>query len=222
MQVPLTILMSGPIRPSPEDVLTVVLTLRAQLPNARIVLGTWSGSPIPNELREAVDLLVEVPEPTKEEIDAIVTTKTRQQRRMQPQLDGSTYTTYKMIYGVRTLCESVASTLSGDAIVMRIRTDTPFFFAPGALEREIARLENDYVIRWRKSDGPFFDDWFALTRFRILQETWTFDDYNASLDAAWNPEDLIHRNLRAPLRWFQQNDLECYILRPNGETNYHL
>lgn len=218
-----SILMSGPIRPSPEEVLLVIWTLRAQLPTARVFLCTWDRFSIPTELREAVDSLTLIPEPTQAEIDDRVTAKTLQQRECQPNLDHWTYGIYRMIHGVQAVCAAASTILPDDAPVIRIRTDTPIVFAPGALEQELARLGDEYIIRWRQSnDGVFFDDWFALTRLRILRETWTFEDYNASIDAAWNVETLIRNNLRVPLRHFSRESLETYILRPNGQTTHHV
>jgi len=209
--------MSGPIRPSGADVVEVISIMRSQLPNAEVFLCTWTGHATP-EIRKAVDHLVEVPEPTEEEIDARVFARTGQQR--ESGLQHWTYSIYRMIHGVHALCEFAKDRIRPEDIVLRIRTDTPFHFQPNYLGELLRTLGNEYIIRNRKSGGGF-DDWFAITRFFILQNTWTFEDYNASVAAAWNAEDLVFRNLRYPVRYLDNSKVECYIKRPNGERNYH-
>ena len=213
------VLMSGPIRPTSEDVVDVLRTMKRQLPNSTIFLCTWAGQAT-DEVRKCVDYCFEVPEPTQSEIDRIVHARTRQQRQLGDQLRGWTYAIYRMVYGVRTLCELARPYLQEDDLVMRIRTDTPFLFDQSYLHALLPTIGSDYVIRDRKSGGGF-DDWFAITRFNILQETWTFKEYNASIEAAWNAEDLIRRNLSYPIRLLDSSKVECYIKRPNGARNYH-
>lgn len=214
------ILMSGPIRPNAGDVLDVIHTIRRQLPNAEFFLCTWSGQSTP-EIRRAVDHLLETPEPTDAEIDARVHARTIQQREAGDKLKHWVYSMYRMIHGVRTLCDAVVGRIRPDDIVIRIRTDTPFFFKNNYLNELLSSLGQEYIVRSRVSSNFEFDDWFAITRFSILHETWSFNDYNASVTDAWNAEDMIRKNLRCPIRYLDKSRVHCYINRSNGRKEYH-
>ena len=220
MSVPsVKILMSGLIRPTPDDVIGVVQTMKRQIPNATVFLCTWTGH-VTDALRACVDHCFEIPEPTEVEIDRVVHARTIQQRQLGEELRGWTYAIYRMVYGVRMVCEFAKPYVNENDIVIRIRTDTPFVFESGYLDTIFRTIENDYWIRPRKSGGGF-DDWFAITRFHILQKTWTFQDYNSSVARAWNAEDLIRRNLTYPLKHLDDSKIECYIIRLNGKRDYH-
>jgi hypothetical protein len=212
--------MSGPIRPGPAEVLDVIHTMRRQLPGAEFFLCTWVGQSTP-AIRKAVDHVLEIPEPTEAEIDAKVHARTTQQREAGDVLKHWVYSMYRMVHGVRSLCDSLVGYLKPDDIVIRIRTDTPFYFTGTYLVDVLNNVGQEYIVRNRISSAFEFDDWFAITRFSILRETWTFEDYNASVNAAWNAEQLIRNNLRCPIRYLDKSRVHCYINRPNGKTEYH-
>lgn len=220
VRMPVKILMSGPIRPTPEDVRNTLIHVKTQFPGAEVYLCTWKGQLTP-EIERMVDFAYEIPEPTEAEIDSIVSAKTIQQRQLAPRIDHWTYSMHRMIHGVKSLCEFASSTIDTNDIVVRIRTDTPFLFDPDYLKSILDSVGNEYIIQNRKTGGVGFDDWFAITRFKILRESWTFNDYNTSVSAAWNAEDLVRRNVRVPIRFLDSSKFDCYINRPDSQKLRH-
>lgn len=213
----MSILMSGPIRPSEDAVLSVIASLRRQFPAARIFLSTWSESPA---VRAAVDVYQCVPEPAQEDILRSVTSRTIQHRQLNlpDTTPGGVLSTYKMLYGVQRVCELAAPFLSDTDRVLRIRTDSMLEIDPDYLQSILASPP-DYLAK--KGDGF---DWVAFTTFGCLKATWCFRDlqeYNQAVAAAWNPEALVLRRVPVPVTYLDPSRVDAYILRENGRKHYY-
>lgn len=214
------VLMSGPIRPSENAVLEVIQTLRSQFPTCVIFLSTWA-SQRADHVKSAVDFYIESPEPRNEDIDNIVTERTRQQRELglSDETPGCKYAMYKMIYGVENLCKYASPYIQDSEIVMRIRTDSIFRFSPNYLQTILSHATNSYIAR--KGDGF---DWFCITTFANMKRIWCFSslkEYNVSAFMSWNPEDMIRRRVDIPIYYIDPSKVEYYILRENGRKHYY-
>lgn len=209
--MPVTILMSGPIRPSESAVLDVLATLRRQLPDARIVLCTWTGQATPR-IRDAVSMLLEVDEPTGDVIDRSMPTRTRQTRELNLPAEWS-WNMFRMLYGVQELVRHVSPSLSDDATVMRVRTDLHIEFAPGYLDALLAQ-QPCYLAR----SGDGFD-WMCIAPFRAFREAWTFsslEELNRCVAAAWNAESLIRDRVRIPIHGYDKSRVDDGLYRATG------
>jgi hypothetical protein len=215
--MPIYIAMSGPVRPSEVDVLSVINSMRRQTPNSRICLCTWKGQ-LTEAIQSACDLAKEIPEPTEEYIDSLVYAKTLQQRELAPQIDRWTYSIYKMIYGVQSVCEMIRPYVSDDDIVIRIRTDSMFEFQPEYLQSLLTGDTNRYIAK--QNDGF---DWFAITTFSTLWNTWYFSsiqEYNEAVNRAWNSEAVIISRVPVPIQHLDRKLVDMYIIRENGQKQY--
>lgn len=212
------VLMSGPVRPSEEAVLEVIESIRRQLPNSRIFLSTWTLSPV---LRSKVDFYQSVPEPQYDEIQRSVTQRTIQQTQLglPDATPGCKISLYKMMYGVQCVCDLAKPHLKDSDKVIRIRTDSMFIFEPDYLAELLASEQDEYIAK--KGDGF---DWFAMTSFSNLKRTWCFEtlqEYNKEVSLSWNPENLIARRVRVPVRFLEPSQVETYIIRENGRKHYY-
>jgi len=217
MEQSVKILISGPIRPSEQSVLSVVKTIRDQIPNCSVFLSTWSGQ-LTDTIRRTVDFFSEMPEPTDAFIQKMIHARTRQQVKLGAELDGWTYNIYKMFYGVHCVCELARPYVEDTDIVIRIRTDSVFRFHPDYLRSLLANAGNAYITK--KGDGL---DWFALTTFDVLWRTWCFpsiEEYNETVARAWNAEDVVKLRIPVPIYHLDPGKVDMYILRENGRKHY--
>jgi len=215
------VFMSGPLRPNVQSVINNIQSIKSQLKNCEIYLLTWAGQSTEN-IRDYVDYFFEVQEPSLEFINKHVTARTKQQRELNGQLESWTYSIYKMVQGVRLLCE--LSDCKEEDVVIRIRTDSFFLFKPGILQQLVENVENKYIVRNRKSSGCGFDDWFGITKFKNLRDIWTILDYNQNIYSAWNAEGLIFSRLKQyniPIHFFDTSIVDCYLLRDNDFKHYY-
>ena len=206
--------MSGPLRPTAWGVLFGLRRLKAALPPCKVWLCTWSD--VPYTLRSEVDVVIVKPEP-------VVTTMSRTwQMRIYPEsitlLDGLV----KMIKGVEHIIE--VADCAPDDLVIRIRTDMHATFSPGYLAELLEAGKTSYVVRNRTSSGIGFDDWFGITTFANMKRVWSFPDLDASINEAWNGEDLIYRKVKdqIPITFIREDKINCYILRSGGFKHYFL
>lgn len=217
------IFMSGPIRPTPDVVLDVVKTLKQKIPKCRTFLCTWKGQLTPT-LKDHFDYSWEIPEPSVQFIQQKVTSRTRQQRELHPQLEEWTFNIYRMVEGVSRLCDLARPYCNDDDIVIRIRTDTFFLFEDGYLETLLSSVDDFYTVRNRKSSGAGFDDWFGIANYKIMRKAWEFNNYNESVQNAWNAEDLVYRNIKQQnisVRFMDYDKVKCFIRRSDTFDNYH-
>lgn len=212
-----TILMSGPIRPSEEAVLSVIASIRRQFPESRLFLSTWTESAA---IRAAVDVMHVTPEPSDADILRCVTQRTIQHRQLAlpDTIPGGPISTYKMMYGVQCVCSLAAPFLTDSDRVLRIRTDSMLELDPDYLQTILASPP-EYLAK--KGDGF---DWFAFTTFGALKQTWCFNDiqeFNRELGASWNPENLIVRRVPGRSTFLDPTRMDAYILRENGRKHYY-
>ncbi len=212
------ILMSGPIRPSEAAVIEVITSIRTQFPSSKIFLSTWTDS---EAVRANVDYYQVVPEPTNREILQRVHARTIQQRQLNLSDDtpGCTFSLYKMMLGVQNVCSLAQPHIQDTDKVIRIRTDSVFLFDPAYLAGLLSSGDDDYIAK--KGDGF---DWIAITSFANLKRTWCFqssEEYNREVNLSWNPENLIARRIRVPVRFLDPEKVDMYILRENGRKHYY-
>lgn len=209
---PVSILMSGPIRPSVADVVDTIRHLKSQLPNSRVYLCTWKGQ-LTDEIRKEVTEAWEIEDPGDDVIRTL---------QFQEVPHVVSRTVYRMVYGVQSVCEKVQSFVEDTDIVIRTRTDCTFEYKDNYLQELLDKARTHYVVRNRQSSGVGFDDWYAISTLRALKDAWTFENYKSSVESAWNPEDLIRKNVKAPVHLMDESRvLECYIRRENGRKEYH-
>jgi len=210
--------MSGPLRPSEELVVQVIETLRSQFPTCRIFLSTWTESEL---VRSKVDMYQVVREPTHQEITQSVGARTIQQKQLglSDETPGCKFSTYKMLYGVQNVCQLASPFVKDTDKVIRIRTDSIFQFNPKYLESLLNLDGNVYVAK--KGDGF---DWFALSSFSNIKDTWCFrnlQEYNDNVSNSWNAEDVVKRRVRVPVQYLDTTKVDAYILRENGRKHYY-
>lgn len=214
------IFMTGPIRPTEEDVIYNIKKLRSQLNNSKVYLLTWRGQ-LTEKIRSHVDCSFEISEPSDQFIYKHVTERTKQQKQLKNEIECWTLSIYKMIHGVQMLCE--LSDCKDDDTIIRIRTDSIFSFKDGYLQHLVDTVGNTYTVRNRKIGGYEFDDWFAITKFINLRDVWTILDYNQTVAASWNAEGIINSQVKKyniPIRFFDSSVVDCYIIRENGFKHY--
>jgi hypothetical protein len=168
-----------------------------------------------------VDIFQAVPEPTAAEILQRVTGRTRQQRELNlpDSLPGGIVSVYKMMLGVQNVCSLAAPYIRNTDKVIRIRTDSMFVFEPSYLTEMLAVSPDEYIAK--KGDGF---DWIAITSFSNLLKTWCFSsiaEYNREIELSWNPENLIARRVRVPVRFLDPSKVDMYIVRENGYKHYY-
>lgn len=212
-----SILMSGPIRPDETSVLQVIASLRRQFPDSRIYLSTWTENPT---IRAAVDVYQAVSEPTDDEIRRAVPTTTRQhvELGLPDTTPGGRLSTYRMIYGVQSVCELASPFLKDTDRVLRIRTDSMLELDP-AYRQLLLEAPPAYLAK--KGDGF---DWFAFTTFGLLKQTWCFRDlshFTRELARAWNPEVLLRQRVPVAITYLDPTRTDAYILREGGRKHYY-
>jgi hypothetical protein len=209
------VLMSGPVRPSEESVLSVIANVRRQIPGCELFFCTWTGQLTPR-IQTVVDHSTEIDEPTGEEINQNVWARTIQFRQAGLQDEFWCWPMYRMIYGIGQLCSVVQPCIADTDVVVRVRTDHWFTFEPGYLHELYRHATNGaYVARY----GTGFD-WFCMTPFSTFQKVWRFetiDDYNREVNAAWNTEALLQKRVRVPIVYYDKSRVDEYIIR--GHTN---
>ncbi len=217
LQRRIPVLMSGPIRPTEDAVLKVIENTRTEIPGCEIFLCTWRGQVTPR-IQAAVDHLVEVDEPTGEEIARIGAAMTIQCKSM-PELPREQWWwgPYRMFYGVRKLCEYAADHVTDSDIVVRRRTDHYISFPPGYFQQLYSSCErnNSYVVR--QETGV---DWFCITSFKTFKDTWVFktiDEYNNAVGNSFNIEACIQRRIPTHVEYYDKSLVDEYIIR--GHTN---
>lgn len=212
------VLMSGPIRPNESAVLEVIQAIRSQIPQSRIFLSTWTDSP---GIRAAVDVYQVIREPSDFEIATHVTGRTVQQRQLNlpDNTPGCKFSTYRMFYGVGCVCGLARPYLTDSDRVLRIRTDAILRFDPDYLQSLLTAPSSTYIAK--AGDGF---DWFALTAFGTLLNTWSFSnmqEYNAWIEQCWNPEEAVRRRVPVPIQYIDNEKVDAYILRENGRKHYY-
>jgi hypothetical protein len=215
----LNVLISGPLRPSEDAVCEVIESIRRQVPDSKIFLLIWQTEC--TRVKQLVDYYFEVPEPSDKQIVEVIHARTIQQRQLNlpDDVPCAKNRTYKMIYGVKTLCEKTSPYIANDEKVMRLRTDSVFKFDSKYLNELLSLDGSQYIT---KSGSGF--DWFALTRFDILKKVWCFDtdeEYNTFVNNCWNPEDIIKRRIPVETHLLDDKRVDCYILRENGRKHYY-
>lgn len=217
--VKVNVLISGPIRPSQNDVCNVIKTIKRQIPECVVFLLTWKNQ---DELiKKEVDFYYQIDEPTDEDILKHIHARTIQQRELNlpDNVPCAKIPTYKMIYGFQSLCEMASEHIGDNEIVMRLRTDSVFNFDSKYLNELISMSKDSYVAK----EGSGFD-WFALTTFSTMKHAWLFkspEEYNSFVVNCWNPEDIIKRRVPVPIVFINTNLVDCYILRDNGRKHYY-
>lgn len=217
MEKSIKILISGPIRPSEDAVISIIKAVRDQIPNSCIFLSTWGGQ-LTDKIRNAVDFAGETPEPTEQFIQKMVSARTRQQRALGTQLEGWTYTIFKMIYGVQCVCDLARPHVNDTDIAIRIRTDSMFQFHPDYLQSLLANSSKAYIAK--KGDGF---DWFAITPYSVLRSVWYFSniqEYNTTVERSWNAESIIQSRVPVPIEYLDPLKVDAYIIRENGRKHY--
>ena len=156
---------------------------------------------------------------TNEEIEQIVHARTIQQQhlRMADEEPGCKYSTFRMLHGVKHVCQLAEPYLTDSDKVLRFRTDSMFTFEPGYLETLLK--SSNYVAK--KGDGF---DWFAITTFGLFKQVWCFSDmeeYNRAVSRAWNPEGVVLGRVSVPIEYIDLEKVHCYIIRTFDRRQYY-
>jgi hypothetical protein len=218
------IFVTGLIRPSPLDVVEVILKIRAQIPDAITYLCTWTNQDV-SLVKDEVDHCIQIEEPDVEEIRKQITVKTLTDDRPDCATPGWPYLTYRMFTPVNALIEYANP--ADDDIIIRVRSDSVFLFHPDHLTELLESAKTGYVARSTKQSGVWFSDWFAISNFRDFKTGWyftTMEEYNEMVRDTWNTEDVIRSRLVKngvtiiPIR---EEYLHCYLIRPGPVKHYH-
>lgn len=220
--------MTGPIRPSERTVVDVVSKMKQQIPDALVHVFTWKYDSSLDELQSVVDTLCVLDEISSDDIQKMVTTRSGEYyaHRGNGNLqlaENILCNTFRMIGGVGIGIKSLQC--DEDDIVIRIRTDCVFLFVPGYLTELIEKAKSSYVVRSRKSSGCMFDDWFAITTYKILKRVWSMglNEYNSLYAISLNPEDMIRRRCDGiPIVRMDESKIEPFLYREDNFTRYYL
>ena len=211
----LHVFISGPIRPSMNDVLLCLQTLKAQLPPCKIWFSTWETSQPLDTLRAEVDVLIVNPEPVFRSH-----AKTFEARAYPNRPDGNTARTFKMFVGIENIFK-VAHCIYDD-IVIRFRSDLLARFAPGYLQRLIDVSKYGYVTRRRKTSYVGLDDWFGVATYAAMRNVWchgSLQEFERNMNVSHNAEDMVKRRVDAHgLRILQidETKIDFALCRPEN------
>jgi hypothetical protein len=187
----LHVFISGPIRPSLNDVLLCLRTLKAQVPPCKIWFSTWETSEPLDSLRAEVDELIISPEPIFRS-----NAKTFEARAYPNTTDGSSARTFKMFAGIENIFK--VAQCARDDIVIRFRSDLLATFNTGYLQQLIEGGKYGYVTRRRKTSVIDLDDWFAITTYTNMKNVWCYRnlaEFEENMNASHNPEDMVKRKV---------------------------
>lgn len=223
--------MTGPIRPSEKTVIDTVCKMKHQIPNCKVHICTWKSEHTLSELRKHVHTLVLLDPLTDEDIAQRVTTRNNEYQvsilEGREQLAKMRYgNTYRMFYGVNKAIESIVC--QDDDIVLRTRTDCVILFEPSYVQSLLERAKApSYIVRFRKSSGCMFDDWFAITTYKILKDVWcmTLEEYNHLYNISLNAEDIVRRRTmatRVSIVRIDENKAESFLYREDNMTRHYL
>lgn len=185
----LHVFISGPIRPSLNDVLLCLRTLKSQLPPCKIWFSTWETAESLDTLRTEVDMLIVNPEPVFRS-----KAKTFEARAYPNTPDGFNSRTFKMFVGIENIFK--VADCAPDDIVIRFRSDLLATFTPGYLEQFIEGGKYGYVTRKRVTSLVGFDDWFAISTYTNMRNVWchgSFQEFEDNMNASHNAEDMVKR-----------------------------
>ena len=197
----LHVFISGPIRPSMNDVLLCLRTLKSQLPPCKIWFSTWETSESLDTLRAEVDELIVNREPIFRS-----KAKTWEARAYPNTPDGFNSRTFKMFVGVENIFK--VAQCAPDDIVIRFRSDLLANFSPGYLQQLIEGGKHGYVTRRRKTSLVDFDDWFAVAKYSDMRNVWChyggLQDFEENMNNSHTAEDMVKRRAeKHGLRIFQ-------------------
>lgn len=219
---------TGPIRPSENTVIDVITKMKEQIPNSKIHLSTWKCD---IDLSKKVDTVIMLDPLSEESIERAVTVRNKEYRDHMKNgrkdlADMRLHNTFRMFYGVNAALNSVQC--EPDDIVIRMRTDCVFLFEPAYLNALIELAKNSYIVRFRKSSGCNFDDWFALTTYKTLKRVWymTSNEYNYYYANSSNAEDIVRRRVErcADVRVIKLDEsrIEAFLYREDNLKRFYL
>jgi hypothetical protein len=213
----LHVFISGPIRPSLNDVLLCIRTLKSQLPPCKIWFSTWETSEPLDLLRAEVDTLIVNREPI-----FLSKAKTWEARAYPNTTDGVTARTFKMFVGIENIFK--VAQCAPDDIVIRFRSDLLANFAPGYLQQLIEAGSNGYVTRKRKTSVVEFDDWFAVTTYTNMRNVWChyggIQDFEDNMNRSHNAEDMVKRRAEKHglhILQIDEKQIDFALCRANNE-----
>lgn len=186
----LHVFISGPIRPSLNDIMVCLRTLKAQLPPCKIWFSTWETSESLDTLRAEVDVLIVNPEPIFRS-----KAKTFEARPYPNSANGFNCRTFKMFVGVENIFK--VAQCAPDDIVIRFRSDLLANFASGYLSQLIEGGKHGYVTRRRRTSIVGFDDWFGIATYTNMRNVWChpggLPEFEENMNASHNAEDMVKR-----------------------------
>lgn len=223
----INLFISGPIRPSCDDVIKVISNLKNQFPNSIIFFSTWKSNPENIKIKEFVNYFIETEEPTDEFIYNNITNKTKQQLS-QPDLYKWTLSFYKMFYGLKRIFDFINESkiqIGDNELCLRIRSDIIIEFNNGYINTIINNMTNQYFVDNRRNSGVSFDDCFCITDFSNMKKVWYYENImklNDDLKLSWNIEDLVKRKVtkeNIDILYVDKNYLKnFFVLRNNNLT----
>jgi hypothetical protein len=211
---------SGPIRPSLNDVLTCVRTIKSQLPPCKVWFSTWSTQISLDELRAEVDVLIVIPEPT------VIPATTTLEGRDYPHLTtGVNARIYKMFSGIENIF--TVAPCSPDDIVIRFRSDMLANFTPGFLNKLLEAAKYGYVVRKRAETSVCdFDDCFAISTYKNMKNVWCFrtlGEFEDHMSHSHNAEHMVKRKVlqhSIPILYLDETKIDFCLLRA-GDKKYY-
>ena len=217
--MPCHIFISGPIRPSELAVRKVILSIRAEFPDAITYLCTWTTSLDTSRIRSEVDHYLEIPEP---DIRGQITVSTLTDDKPDCAVPGWPLRCYSMMYAVNALCAYAAP--ADDDIIVRVRTDSIFRFTSAEHRSIVEKAKRGYLVWECRMSGPRFNDWFGIATYANFRKGWGFstvEEYNLLLKDRWNTEDVIRVALLrngVEILPLDPSEMECFLLRqaPDG------
>ena len=219
------VFISGPIRPSMNDVLLCLRTLKAQLPPCKIWFSTWETSESLDTLRAEVDELIVSPEPT-----FIPGAKLLQQLiGYQTRSSVIAHGIFRMFVGVENIFK--VAQCAEDDIVIRFRSDLLATFSPGCLQGLIEGGKHGYyVVRPRESSHVWFDDWFGIATYANMRKVWchgSLQEFEENMNAAvYNAEEMLKRRVKKhglPILPINEKYIDFALCRANnGRERYML
>jgi hypothetical protein len=194
----INLLITGPLRPN----ISYINYLITQFTNLieydiQIFLCCWKNNNIEYNLIKGVDHLLIEEEPCDEIIFKNITSRTKQQNNIYPNIEHWTPRIYKMFFGIKKLTEyiDINKLIIDDDIVLRIRTD---LFIESCNKIQFNNLINNLI---NDSNNNIYNrirkhhcDWFTISSYNNFKKLWYIENdiiYNNIIKHLFNAEDII-------------------------------
>lgn len=190
------LLLSGPIRPNIDYVNDLINNFRKMINNDVIVfLSYWEKDNIDKSLIKNVDYIFNEYEPEDKWVFERISSRTKQQQKLNPNIEHWTPRIYKMFYGIKKMVNIIEEKhlINDDDIVLRVRTDLYIEDCNNIYFNNLLKnIEKNTI--YNRIRGTCCD-WFTVSTYKTFKKIWHIENddiYNNTIKHLWNAEEIIN------------------------------